>query len=289
MASLAVSTPQRKVTEGWFKVPNSFVENQHLLKAPASRALALIVFRAESEPNGLRTLPDRRWEAWTGFKDRQKEYAIKELREFGLNVTGRGDTAKFSWDWNRWNQAIKTPNPDHKSPNYSPKARTAKPGAKVHEDCHENGCARLRECSLQNSTNQTTPFLVPLNAQYTAQTVEEVTEKKWSKTLAAMRDGFASAGVQLLMKLLAVLWAIAGLDDVSDYVLSEAVKTAYVESRGRWNSPILLVTHVPNVLKGWKAKGQPMDDNGEDDIPRTIMKKPTDAEKPKAKRARDLI
>lgn len=244
MASPAfVPPPLRKVTEGYFKVPNSFVENQHLLKTPAARALALIVFRAESEPNGIRTISNRRWESWTGFKDRQKEYAIKELREFGLDIQGRGDTAKFSWDWSRWNQAIKTPNPDHKSPNYRAKERTAKPGAKVHEDCHEHGCARLRECQAENSTNPQSPFLVTSIAQHSAQTVMEATEKAWAMTMAALCSFFPLVGALFLARLLQVVRGV--FPSITDEELAAAIYRAHFAEQF---SPKAFLVTVPNTI-----------------------------------------
>lgn len=250
MASLAVSSPQRKVTEGYFKVPNSFVENQHLLKAPASRALALIIFRAESEPNGIRTLSDRRWEAWTGFKDRQKEYAIKELREFGLDVTGRGDTAKFSWDWSRWNQAVRTPNPEHKSPNYQSKARMAKPGANVHEDCHEHGCARLRWNVLYKPVQMSeVPLLVPAIAQCTAQTVAIATEKIWAATMAMLCSFFPLVGALFLARLVEIVRG--HFPDITDGELAEAVRVAYHPSQ---RTEGLFLWRVPPAISAIRKK-----------------------------------
>ena len=281
---------------GYTKVPNSFIENQHLLKLPASRAMALIIFRRESNPMEHRTLSDRHWEKWTGLKPRQKEYAMEELSQFGLSIQGRGDTAKFTWNWDKWNDSWRNPNHEHKSPiPQKPKAKTVQPGAKVHEDCFKDGCSKLRECKA--NTNSESPLLVMPNSQCTAQKQKAADsldpEVKWIKTLAAMRSQFASAGVELLLKLLAVLMAITGLDKVSDYVLAEAIQRAYIESRGCWNSPVPLLAAVPNVLKGWKAQGQPMDDTGEDGewddalLKQTPILKPD--EKPKKKRAVDLI
>lgn len=252
MASAAISSP--RLTAGYFKVPNSFAENQHLLKLPASRALALLVFKAESEreariskglpaDGGIQNLTETRWESWTGFKDRQKEYAIKELREFGLNIDGRGDTAKFSWDWNRWNHAIKNPNPNHQSPNHKPKERVAKPGAKVHEECHEHGCARLRECVLQSSTNVISPFLVPAIAQHSAQAVAEATEKVWAATFAALCSFFPLIGVLFLSRLLAIVRGI--FPTITDAELAEAVQAAYVPEQ---YSPKLFLLSVPNTI-----------------------------------------
>jgi hypothetical protein len=303
--------PRKKVTEGYFKVPNSFLENLHLLKLPASVSLALMIFRAESEPNGIRTISDRRWESWTGKKDRQKEYAVKELQAFGLVIEGRGDTTKFSWDWGKWNEAVKTQTrvEDQKAEYRKTRAVTATPGAKVHEECRDQGCKMLRDCpgatecdskpltalfvvpnahpsaqtpaetvetppTVKKQSKQTTPSVATPNAHPSAQTPKNSDpETEWALTLAAMRSGFASAGVDLLTGLLTILRAAKGLREVSDYVLAEAVKEAYADSRGRWNSAVMLKKTVPDVLKGWKAKGQPMDDTGEvQEVTHTLKK-----------------
>jgi hypothetical protein len=278
----------------YFRVPNEFAENQHAF-IPAERALALIIFREASvvkngkrqtDINGTAKISDQYWHDCTGLEPRMLENAVRGLKAKGLEVTGRGTKAVYRWNWTRWTEAMRSrPNPAAYDPNR--KERDAKRAAQnIHPDC-ATGCAKLRECKpAESGTNTATPFLVTNIAQPVAQTPEQAAEKRWAKTLAAMRADFASVGLDLLMKLLAVVWAIAGCEDVSDYILAESVKAAYVESRGRWHSAILLLTHVPNVLKGWKAKGQPMDDTGDDDAPRPAMHRP---EKPKPKRARDLI
>jgi hypothetical protein len=291
-----------KPTAGFIQVPSSFVENQAAF-IPAERALALILFRRMTDDNGktnlngTATLSDRTWQKWTGLQPRMKELATKGLIEKGLQLDGRGDTAKFSWDWVKFKQALITP----QQSNYDPKRKErdlAAAAKKVHPDC-ATGCAKLRELQAKNGgSNQPTPLLVMPVAQPVAQGPKpgSLAEKEitWGLTLAAMRSQFASTGVDLLMRLLAVLWAIATLKNVSDYVLSEAVKEAYADSRGRWNSPILLLKTVPDVLKGWKAKGQPMDDPGDPDSYTYLSercKHPLDdpPEKPKKKRAVDYI
>jgi len=264
-------------SEKYFRVPNEFAENQAAF-IPAERALALIIFRDArnvkgfTDLNGTAQISDQQWTDWTGLKPRMKELAVRGLRDKGLEVNGEGQRAKYSWNWNRWNQAFIT-RPERS--NYDPKRkeRDAKNAGKVHPDC-ATGCAKLRE--LQGSTNQETPFLVTTIAQPVTQTPLQVLDVKWAKTLAAMRTDFASAGVGLLIRLLAVLVSFVKLN-LSDYVLAEAVKTAYAESHGRWNSPVLLLKTVPDVLAGWKAKGQPMDDPGDDETLPRVWKKPEDA------------
>lgn len=279
-----MATPALAVrpTAGFVQVPSSFVENQAAF-IPAERALALTLFRRVTDDKGhtnLRgtaTISDRTWEKWTGLQPRMKELAIKGLREKGLMVDGRGDTAKFSWDWERWNNALAEP----KRSDYDPKRKEREQRAaanKVHPDC-ATGCAKLRELEQANKTGleSKTPLLVTSIAQPVAQQIQvsapkpaaqrscnslSDTEAKWTLTLAAMRSQFASVGVDLLVRLLAVVVSFVKMN-LSDYVLAEAVKEAYADSRGRWESPILLLKTVPNVLKTWKDRGQPMDDPGD--------------------------
>ena len=304
MASPALIT---RPTAGFVQVPSSFVENQHCF-IPAERALALTLFRRVTDEKGhtnlkgTATISDRTWEKWTGLQPRMKELAIKGLREKGLMVEGRGDTAKFSWNWDNWNEALSSPRPS----NYDPKRKerdAAAAAKKVHPDC-ATGCAKLREMAAKNGgSNQPSALLVMPVAQPVAQVISKpsgpkpgsLAEKEvtWALTLAAMRTQFASAGVDLLVRLLAVLVSFVKLG-LSDYVLAEAVKEAYADSRGRWNSPILLVKTVPEVLKGWKAKGQPMDDPGDPEGYSYLSERKKEAppdppEKPKRPRARDLV
>src|SRR6202789_3122278 len=305
MASPALIT---RPTAGFVQVPSSFVENQDCF-IPAERALALTLFRRVTDEKGhtnLRgtaTISDRTWEKWTGLQPRMKQLAIKGLREKGLMVEGRGDTAKFSWNWDNWNEALSSPRPS----NYDPKRkeRDAKAAAnRVHPDC-ATGCAKLREMAAQNGgANTTNPLLVMPVAQPVARTPileapkprpGSLAEKEvtWALTLAAMRTQFASAGIDLLVRLLAVLVSFVKLN-LSDYVLAEAVKEAYADSRGRWNSPILLLKTVPEVLKGWKAKGQPMDDPGDPEGYTYLSERkkeppPDPPEKPRKKRAVDYL
>jgi hypothetical protein len=93
-------------------------------------------------------------------------------------------------------------------------------------------------------------------------TQQEDPEVKWVKTLAAIRAGFASAGVGLLMRLLTVLWSLKDLAGVSDYVLAAAVTLSYSENIRRMNGPGLLVSTVPEILKGWAAQGRALDAEG---------------------------
>jgi len=260
LATASAVQSTRPVSGKFFLVPHSFAEHQAAL-IPAERALALIVFRravnenGKTDMNGTADVPDSLWESWTGYAPRQKEYAIKGLKEKGLDVVGRGDTAKFSWDWNRWQQsyknrgAIQSPNADPKR-----KEREAKAGAKVHEECHDHGCAMLRAGNCPGDAAQSTAevaagskrtsglFLTQV-AQYTAQTVGETTEKAWAATMAALCSFFPMIGVVFLQLLLRAVRR--HFPDVTDIELAQAVRLAYIPSqRGEG----LFLTRVPRAV-----------------------------------------
>jgi hypothetical protein len=259
MASPALIT---RPTAGFVQVPSSFVENQHCF-IPAERALALTLFRRVTDEKGhtnlkgTATISDRTWEKWTGLQPRMKELAIKGLREKGLMVEGRGDTAKFSWNWDNWNEALSSPRPS----NYDPKRKerdAAAAAKKVHPDC-ATGCAKLREAAAQNGgSNQKTPLLVMPVAQPVTRTMAAATEGNWPKTMLAMRDISCDVGLALL-KL--ILTAISIFGAVADGVLAAAVRNAgkYQSDRLGKYGVGLLVKVIPNILQTWKAKGMRLD------------------------------
>lgn len=267
MATAALQ-PTRQITAGYFKVPNSFAENQTAL-IPAERALALIILRRAGDLNGEATISDRVWESWTGLAPRQKEYAIKGLREKGLMVTGRGDTAKFSWDWTRWNEALRN-RETIVSPNADPKRkeRTAKVGAKVHEECHDHGCKMLREGQCPGDAAQSTAqavtgskpasglFLTKI-AQSTAQTVEQATEKAWAATMAALCSFFPLVAVNFLVRFLSMVRAI--FPDVTDLELAQAVRMAHIPNQR--SEGLFLPSHSTRVISALRLirRGPPGD------------------------------
>jgi hypothetical protein len=303
-------TPNVQRTEKYFRVPNEFAEHQAMFK-PSERALALILFRDARDSrgftnlNGTARISNERWVEATGLQERSLELAVKGLEAYGLEVNRpkKTTTPSYSWNWNKWDGAFRNPEPTNADPKR--KERDAKAAAtKVHPDC-ATGCAKLREMAAKTGgSNQGSPLLVMPVAQPVARPpIPEAPKPKpgslaekevtWALTLAAMRTQFASAGADLLVRLLAVLVSFVKLD-LSDYVLAEAVKEAYADSRGRWNSPILLLKTVPEVLKGWKAKGQPMDDPGDPAVYTYLSERkkgppPDPPGPPRKKRAIDYI
>lgn len=274
----------------WTKVPDSFIENQALL-IPAERAVALAIFKRAGDLNTTTKVSSITFERWTGLQPRQIDYALKGLQQKGLVVNGRGTNAEFSWDWTRWNAALKT-RENFQSPNPKPKERTAEPNAKIHEECHANGCTMLRQChrEQQENTKISPLFVIPV-AHCTAQsekqapqkTTETDTEKAWPKTLSVMRAQSLTLGVSMLIRVLAVIQAMFG--KVADGVLSHAVAVAF-KDRGKaleGNFPLLLKI-VPEVLAGMKQRGVKLDTEVEQSPPGEL--KPSDQE---IAQARDIL
>jgi hypothetical protein len=270
MGSTAVSP--RKTTRGWAEVPYSVIENQALL-THGELSMSLVVLR---RGNGA-PISDRNWTNWTGLSPRLKEMAIKGLREKGLQVDGRGDQARYSWNIDTWSQYVRTA-PAEK-PRTAGRAVDPKPGAKVHQECRDKGCAMMRaECAsgglnLVTSTPvakpvaQTEPHNIP---SYTSETgtpqkglnllpatsiakpvAQNPTaywnlEKVWSKTLAAIQAIFPIVGVSFLVRLLAVVQVL--FKDLTDQEMASAVNLAYQKTAFRMKSEGLFLTTVPEAL-----------------------------------------
>lgn len=270
MASSPISI-QRNPTKGYAPIPCSLIENQALL-THGELSLALVVLRRGG--NGI-PVSDRNWQSWTGLSPRLKEMAVKGLREKGLKVDGKGEAARFSWETQNWHHYLKvTP---------AVKPRTAgrqvdpKPGAKVHPECRERGCAMLRpDCvsgglSLVAATpvaqpvSQTTagtvnehrqpqqastvidkPNVSLILAAPVAQRVSQTPAELWAKTLAVLQGIFPLIGVTFLFQLLATVKVLCS--DVTDPELAEAVEIAWQQSAGRAQSAGLFLKTVPEAL-----------------------------------------
>ena len=262
MASVAI----RPVSEKFTRVPNAFIENQHLFKLPASRALALITFRSEQDQARWHgKITDAHWESWTGLGVRAKELACKELAGFGLETEGRGDKTTFSWNWDRWQEAIRDKHQgeyDPKRKDREAKAVTAKPGANVHEECAGQGCAMLRagNCPGTNESivNDTKPasllFLTPI-AQPVTQTVEQAAEKAWALTLATLCSFFPLIGAAFLMRLLQVVRGV--FPSITDQELAAAIGEAFFPEQ--FSHKAFLIS-VPNAILRMRRKKKALED-----------------------------
>lgn len=289
--SAAASPSLKNVTKGWTPIPVSLIENQAAL-APGELRLALVVLRRGDD----RPISDTHWTKWTGLSPRLKEYAIKGLREKGLVVEGRGDEAKFSWDGHAWSRYVHTLPPVGEPT----KARTAgrsvdpKPGAKVHAECRDKGCAMLRaECasgglslitptgiakpvaqsstvgtpsplvtssaassSTATSTTQLTSISSTPIAQPVAQSAYWNLSAVWAQTLAALQAVFPLIDVSFLVRLLSIVQVL--FKDVTDSELAKAVNRAYSETGSRMKSEGLFLKTVPEALAASRRVPKPI-------------------------------
>ena len=260
LVSTAAPAPlQAQPKKGFFMVPNSFAENQGALTA-AEQRLALIVIRRTND-GSVGLISDRLWEKWTGLGERQKEYAVSGLREKGLAIVGRGDTARYKFDWQKWQNYVKSAKPGERAKTAGVVAVTPKPGANVHPDCAGHGCAMMRACNpapaagsvvetsvsesgtLEQVKPASTVFLTSI-AQNIAQTVGTVTETGWVLTLAALRGYFPMVALAFLARLVAIARAI--FPAVSDAELAQAVQISY--KKGQFSEGLFLY-RVPEALK----------------------------------------
>jgi len=269
---------QNRATPGYFRVPNSFAENQYLLKQPASRALALIIFRRTNSESAA-SVTNRNWEAWTGFHARQKEYAVKELEAFGLVIKGKGELRKFSWDWERWNRAVRTPI----NPAYDPNRQEREARRKLqnmHPACRARGCQLNGICPPDRS-NPSQNELLQLQqvaskfVQPAAQS--EIKEKKpeapkkpvqksddrsaderYPQAFRAMKSFNPTAQLDLLKRLILALMTAFGV--VTDSVLAKAVELAFLHNSKLETRPGLLLYVVPDVLRSMRDAGVRLDE-----------------------------
>jgi hypothetical protein len=255
MSTAAVAVKARSLTRGYSEIPNSLIENQSAF-THAELALALIVLRRGGAGDTTVTVSDRNWQGWTGLSARQKEYAIAGLKQKCLNVAGRGETARYSFRPDTWENFVRTA--DRSKPRTAGrKPVSPKPGAKVHPDCRERGCALLAQEAAAGGTPVAQPVarsqsskpinLLPASriAQPVAQAVDAA-EQVWTKTLAAIRSVFPIVGVAFLLRLLGVVRAKFAA--VTDAQLAEAVAAAYHEKRLSQKSEGLFLLTVPEAL-----------------------------------------
>ncbi|HTB10980.1 MAG TPA: DnaA N-terminal domain-containing protein [Bryobacteraceae bacterium] len=284
-AAPAYSSQQVHIPGGWFHCPNAIVDNVAKL-TPAEAFLALVAF--QNGKNGeAAPVDDEIWVRKTGMTAQSRRNAEKGLIQHRLlDKSGRRYDVRGFIGWARH------ANPSEKrTVGRGPSKPVAPP--KLHPEC-ESGCALTENrASLVSigSEEKTKPVLpsVQDDVQRGAATAETPVigaapsgpvvdsadsptphvepEVKWAKTLAAMRSGFTTAGVDLLMRLLTLLWSLADFKGVSDYVLASAVTRSYAENRRRMESPVLLLKLVPAVLATWRAEGKRLDTSGPEDSP----------------------
>jgi hypothetical protein len=284
MSAAAAASPQRpvQIPGGWFHCPNAIADNLARL-TPAEAYLVLVAFRYGSAGQAA-AVTDEMWAKTTRMTPQSRRNAERGLIEHRLlHKSLRAYDVRGFLGWAR-----------HADPE---ERRTAGRGptksAQVtkyrrHPEC-EQGCAVvLGRASLlsigyepdrkpvlpsvRGDDAQVGPVEPAIKAlasdppfehpQAGGPTIEPEPEARWPKTLAAMRSGFATAGVELLMRLLRLLFSLADLSMVSDYTLAAAVTRSYLEGGRRMAGPGLLLTTVPEVLRAWRKQGRALDATG---------------------------
>lgn len=290
-ASARVNTP----TKGFAQVPNSLIENQ-VIFTRAELALALIVLRRGGQSEAV-PVSDRNWQTWTGLSPRVKEYAIAGLRKKCITVQGRGDTARYSFARDQWDQFVRTVN---RAP-----ARTVgravepRPGAKIHQACRDRGCALLAsesggpelvspspsapnaqpvaQCSASQINLTSSPGepaadpsaggrgkLIPLSSAPNAQRVARMAdgaEQLWTRTLGALQSIFPLIGIVFLVRLVATVRAV--FHDIRDEELAEAVGFAWQAKARMQKSEGLFFLTVPAAVAHLRKKKPSRTHSGE--------------------------
>ena len=261
---------------GWFKLPNTVVENLWTLTR-AETALLLIIQRrrndADAKKHGGCLVSDANWTKWTRLESRQKEYAIKGLSEKGLAVEGKGDKARYRFDDAAFRAFVRAFSPEQKVRTVGrSKAVPAPAGLLVHPDCRSNGCQMLcggdkkpSACiELPNPAGAAElPVLPPSigdpvpggNGVFTdsnkrkknipAGTAATVADGSFGVTAEMLRAMYPTAGRKFLASLIA---ACKPIGTFSDAELAAAVDMAWRAKRGVQKSEGLFLQTVPPMV-----------------------------------------
>lgn len=247
-ATAAAPSFTPKLTAGYATIPNSLIENQSRL-THAELALALIVLRrgGQVEP---KPVSDSNWQNWTGLSPRLKEYAISGLKSKGLQVEGRGESARFGWRRQAWESYVRTAEQSRPRTAGRIKSQPAPKGARMHPTCAGTGCAMLHNAQPVAQTPAKPPSrsntLTLLPASSLAQPVAQTLAEVWAQTLGAVQALFPLAGVAFLVRLIAVVSAL--FRDVNDEEVAAAVRLAYSQKRAQQKSEGLFLFTVPEAI-----------------------------------------
>ncbi len=149
-------------TRGYFTVPNSFVENQALLTRAESVLSLIVLRRGDGKP-----ISDTHWTNWTGLEPRMKDYAEAGLKKKGtLTIEGRGKSARYAFSRSGWEDFVT--HAERAKPRTHGRVvtgKTPKPGALIHPECRERGCALLAAAKVAENGEtliSTTQFAQPV-------------------------------------------------------------------------------------------------------------------------------
>jgi len=282
----AVATARKNPTQGYAQIPNSLIENQSIF-THAELALALIVLRRGGASADV-TVSDRNWQSWTGLSPRNKEYALAGLKKKCIQVQGRGDMARYRFERKQLEELVRTT--ERNRARTTGRSVDPKPGAKIHPQCRDRGCALLAagspdetgltllppsanaqrvaqttsaspaSPSLQNppipspGQKKLTPVLLTPNAQRVAQTGARV-EQIWAAALGALRQIYPLIGVAFLVRLVAAVRAL--FPDVQDAEIAQAIDFAWRQKNRTQKSEALFLLTVPEAIAAIRRRPPP--------------------------------
>lgn len=274
-----------KVPSGFARFPRSVITNIWAF-TPAEIALLLMVENNTTR----RSISDRHWVEWTGLAPRSKEVAVKGLRDKGLTVEGRGDKAHYFFEAKKWEAYVRTV--DRAAIQTKPsKAVSPRPGAKIHEQCRDRGCAMMFDelptevptdsglsllPATQNAqkTAQTTPSgcslrpktLPPSNSGLTQVTATQNAQKTarsvgslgqvWPLSLERLQGLFITADEVFLTKLLDVVRS--SFRGVTDGELVVAINSAWLAKKSIQKGEGLFLRTVPAALAVKRREPAPL-------------------------------
>lgn len=237
-----MSAPTQQQTGLFFYVPNSLIENLRFFTHAEFAMAMLVLRRSHSIKGGPIPVSDENWKNWTGLSARQKEYAVAGLAKKGLSVEGRGDKARYSWQFDMWESYARQTAYEEKTKTEGRKPATvpAKKGAMVHPDC-ANGCAMLQGGEAAAAKL----ILLPAGK----------IEQAWPASLAQLRDYFPLVSGAFLARLVGVVKTSIGV--VTDAELAHAVTIAYKHHQQREGLFLSTVPEALAAIRRVKAKPVP--------------------------------
>jgi hypothetical protein len=271
----------------YVKVPTSLVEHLWLL-TPAETALCLVVLRRGSRNGAFVpvTISESNWAKWTGLSGRQRDYAIAGLRDKGLTMQGRGDKALFSFDLNAFKSFAASAVPAKAQARTKGRAKgvPVPAGTIVHEDCRKNGCQMLCGSEEQSCTPlvrmppRSVPTLVAVPVADIARSVGGESRAEFERdrmgqsgdtatlvsaprgkrvdygllfpdTLALLRSVWPLVGSDFMARLVGNCLLSVEREQLTDDVLSRAVKFAHEARSHNQKSEGLFLVTVPPFVK----------------------------------------
>jgi hypothetical protein len=162
---------------------NALTEDQSLL-TPAELRLALILVRRGAHRQDV-SVSAENWKRWTGLDPKSRDLAIRGLTKKCFRVTGRGDKARFRFQFDEWKAFVRQADRTSR-PHVQQKRVPAKPNQMIHPECREQGCFLARQTEDANlvSIDAATQNRKPVSNFAIVSPMEDVCPTKNSTTSA---------------------------------------------------------------------------------------------------------